>query len=101
MTLYLPRLMRVFNSRTKTKSRRALLPGFRPPRRLLLFVSVDDPAARQIIRRERQRHAIAREHANPKLAHLARNRRQHGMAVFERHAKRGVAQQLRHRSVDL
>src|SRR6266566_5202940 len=54
----------------------------------------NDPSPRQIIRRERQRYAIARQHSDMKLAHLAGDRREHVVPVLERHAERGVAAPL-------
>src|SRR5580693_5434747 len=62
----------------------------------LLLVPVNNPAARQVIRRKFYRHAISRQDTNKILAHLSRNMGQHLVLIFQLHAKHGIRKRLDH-----
>ena len=64
------------------------------PRRPGLLVTVDDAAARQIVRRELDGDAITGEDADEILAHLAGDMGEHLMLVIELDPKHGVGQRL-------
>src|SRR5580700_586051 len=61
-----------------------------------LLVSVNNPAARQVIRRKLHRHAISRQNTNKILAHLSRNMGQHLVLIFQLHSKHGIRKRLDH-----
>ena len=53
-----------------------------------------DAAAREIVWRDFDRHAIAREHSDAVTPHITSQRREHFMTALDGHAERGVRQQL-------
>src|SRR3984957_5269543 len=65
-----------------------------------LLVTIHEPAARQIIRRELHRYLVARQNPDEIFPHLAGNMRQHLMLVLELHAKHRIWQRLNHRGHD-
>src|SRR6266568_2842256 len=65
-----------------------------------LLISVHNPAARQIVRRELHRDFVSRQNADEILAHLAGNMSQNLVLVFQLNAKHGVRQRLDHRCHD-
>src|SRR4029078_13133452 len=54
----------------------------------------DDPRARQVVRRQLDRHLVAREDADVVHPHLSRDVAEHDVAVLQLDAKRGVGQVL-------
>src|SRR6266849_4980604 len=62
-----------------------------------LLVPVNDPAARQIVRRKLDGHLVPGQDADEILAHLSGNVREHLMLVFQLHAEHGIRQRLNHR----
>src|SRR5580658_9651010 len=62
-----------------------------------LLVTIHNPAARQIVRRELHRYFVSRQNPDEILSHLAGNVRQHLMLVLELHAKHRIWQRLNHR----
>src|SRR5882762_26716 len=66
-----------------------------------LLVSVDDPPARQIVGRELHRHFVSGQNLDEVHAHLARDMRQHFVAVLQLHAKHRVRERLDDGSLDL
>src|ERR1700710_2511174 len=55
-------------------------------------VAVDDASAREIVRRQLDLHAIARQDTDVMPAHLARDVGQHLVVVVEPHAEHGVGE---------
>src|SRR6266511_6284478 len=71
----------------------------RPPRppapsRASSLVAVRDAPAGQVVGGNRQRHAVAREHPDPKPPHLAGDCREHVVPVHEQNPERGIGQDL-------
>ena len=66
-----------------------------------LLVAVNNPAAREIVRRKLHRHPIARQNAYKILSHLSRDVRQHLVLVLQFDAKHGVRQTVQSRSPSL
>src|SRR5580658_4848382 len=62
-----------------------------------LLVTIHNPAARQIVRRELHRYFVSRQNPDEILSHLAGNVCQHLMLVLELHAKHRIWQRLNHR----
>jgi hypothetical protein len=60
----------------------------------ILLVPVNDPAAREVIRRKLHRDAISRQDADEILAHLSGDVSQHLMLVFELDAEHRVWERL-------
>jgi hypothetical protein len=63
-------------------------------------VSVDDPRAVEIVRRELAAHAVARKDADAKAAHLAGDVPEHDVVVVELHAEHRVRQRLDHLALE-
>src|SRR5687768_12310692 len=66
-----------------------------------LAVPVDDPAAREVVRRKLDLHAVARQDADVVLAHLSRDVAEDAMAVVEVDPEHHVRQRLDDRAVEL
>jgi hypothetical protein len=77
-----------------------LKPGttFKPyePSKAALLITVDNPAARQVVGRKLDRNLIAGQNPNKILPHLPRNVRKHLMLVFELNPKHRVRERLNH-----
>src|SRR5260370_7209364 len=67
-----------------------------PPLQILL-VAINNPAARQIVRRKLHRDFVSRQNPDEILAHFAGNVRQDLVLVFQLNAKHRVRQRLDHR----
>src|SRR4029453_11735598 len=61
----------------------------------------DDPRARQVVRRQLDRHLVAREDLDVVHPHLSRYVSQHDVVVLELHAKCRVRQHLDHLALHL
>src|SRR5678809_1108769 len=61
----------------------------------------DDPRPRQVVRRELDRHLVAREDPDVVHPHLSRDVPEHDMAVLELDAKRGVGEILENLALHL
>src|SRR5215217_1002134 len=70
-----------------------LVPGWRP----FLLRPVRDPSARQVVRRQFDLHLVSREDADEVHPHLARDVREHLVAVIQHHAEHRVGEGLHHR----
>src|SRR5205809_2068112 len=66
-----------------------------------LLVPVDDPPAIQVVGRELHRHFVSGQNLDEVHAHLARDMRQHFVAVLQLHAKHRVRERLDDGSLDL
>src|SRR5712691_849912 len=73
--------------------------GRRGPLRLL--ESIRDPAAREVVRRQLDLHAVAREDPDEVHPHLAAHVREHPVAVVQLHSEHRVRQRLHHGPFDL
>jgi hypothetical protein len=60
-----------------------------------------DPASRQIIRRDLDRHAVAREDADAESAHVPAERRKHVVAVGQLHPERRIREHFGDRAFQL
>src|SRR5207249_4910772 len=63
--------------------------------------SIGDPASGQVVRRELDLHAVARQDPDEVHPHLAVHVREHLVAVLELHPNHRIGQRLDHRSLDL
>jgi hypothetical protein len=63
-------------------------------------VSVDDPRAVEIVRGELAAHAVARQDADAKAAHLSGDVSKHDVVVVELHAEHRVRQRLDHLALE-
>src|SRR5579862_3336113 len=68
--------------------------GFTDALTFMLFLSVRDPSAGQVVGRQFQPHLIARKDFNIVDAHLARDRRQDDFLPGDLHPEHGVRQGL-------
>src|SRR5947199_749068 len=66
-----------------------------------LLEPIGDPAPGQVVRRQLDLHAIARQDPDEVHPHLAADVREHLVAVLELHPEHRVGQRLDHRSLDL
>src|SRR5712691_2998169 len=67
----------------------------------VLFESIRDPAAREVVRRQLDLHAVAREDPDEVHPHLAAHVREHPVAVVQLHSEHRVRQRLHHGPFDL
>ena len=65
------------------------------------FVTENDSAASQIVRRHFDRDAIALKHANAEAAHVATQRGEHGVSIGQLHPKCRVGQHFGYLSFEL
>src|SRR6266568_7114563 len=65
------------------------------------LVPVGDATAGEIVRRHRERHAVAGQDANAETAHLAGQGGEHVMAVLEQHAEHRVGQHVGDHAIHL
>src|SRR6516165_3080566 len=66
-----------------------------------LLEPIGDPAPGQVVRRQLDLHAVARQDPDEVHPHLAADVREHLVAVLELHPEHRVGQRLDHRSLDL
>src|SRR5262245_12898667 len=72
----------------------------RTSRRAVTLVAEIDPAARQVVRRHLDDHAVADAGADAKLAHLPRHVSEQLMVIVERDAVVAVRQHLGHGAIE-
>src|SRR2546426_875286 len=86
-------------------SHRALIDGLtfiaRRSSLAVLFESIRDPAAREVVRRQLDLHAVARQDPDEVHPHLAAHVREHPVAVVQLHSEHRVRQRLHHGPFDL
>src|SRR5258708_30829792 len=64
---------------------------------LSLLIAIDNPAARQVIRRKLHRDFVSRQNADEVLAHLAGDMREDLVFIFHGDAEHGIGQRFDHR----
>jgi len=62
--------------------------------KILLFISIDDSAPRQVVRRDLHQNSVSREDANKVKAHLSRNMGEYLVSVVELHLEHRVRERL-------
>ncbi len=62
--------------------------------KILLFISIDDSAPRQVVGGDLQQNSISREDTNKVKAHLSRNVGEYLVSVVELHLKHRVRERL-------
>ena len=67
----------------------------------LNLVSERDPAPREVVGGYFDGDPVTLQHANAEAAHVAAERREHGVSVRQRHPKRGVREYFAHGSFEL
>src|SRR5262245_13102591 len=72
-----------------------------PPGAARSLVAVDDPPARQVVRRQLDRHLVARQDLDEMHPHLARDVGQHLVSVLQLDPEHRVWQRFHHGALDL
>src|SRR6202022_40055 len=66
-----------------------------------VLMSERDPSSREVVRRDLDRNAVAREDTDAEAAHVTAERRKHVVTVGQLHPERGVREHFRDRAFQL